>query len=93
MPDGVDPIQRAIEKIQKNMSLTSKKVINDEQGYIFSVSSESEETTEYTVAYDCIDGWFCNCPHYIRKAYCKHMQTAAVSENIVDIKMKFMNLI
>mgnify|MGYP000061041168 FL=1 len=67
------------------MSLTSKKVINDEQGYIFSVSSESEETTEYTVAYDRVDGWFCNCPHYIfRKAYCKHMQAAAVSENIID---------
>lgn len=69
----------------KIMSLTSKTVIKDTQGYIFSVSSESEENTEYTVAYNHDDGWFCNCPHHLfRKVYCKHMKAAAVSENIVD---------
>ena len=47
----------------------------DNEGFIFFVESERDETIIYTVAVDYYDGWFCTCEDYqFRKHKCKHIK-------------------
>ena len=60
-----------------------KEDLVDDQGFIFYVQSESDETLTYLVSLDYIDGWWCGCDdYYYRKHECKHMR--AVKEYLQE---------
>lgn len=55
----------------------------DNEGFIYYVTSERDETLKYLVACDYDDGWWCGCDdHYYRKHECKHIR--AVKEHLQE---------